>query len=115
MAASLVAPTFTVTGVALARTASFSVAVTVTVFAPPSSATELGSTDSVMPVEAVSSFVIVPVPVSVAVTGAVVPDTDRLTVNVSLLSTTASSVVATLKVCVSPAVPVKVSTAVFAV
>ena len=112
-AASVEAPTATVIGVAAVRLASFSVAVTVTVVAPASSATVVGDTESVMPVEAVSSLVIVPVPVSVAVTGAVVPDTDRPTVKVSSLSTTASSFVATVNVCVSDAAPANVSAAVF--
>ena len=92
-----------------------SVPVTVTVCAPPSSATEVGATESVTAVEAASSSVIVPVPVSVAVTVTVVPDTVKPTVNVSSPSTRASSVVATVKVCVSPAAPAKVSAAVFSV
>ena len=58
---------------------------------------------------------IVPVAVSVAVTSAVVPDTARLTVNVSFGSPSVSSVVATVKLCVSPAVPAKVSADVFSV
>ena len=95
--------------------ASFSMAVTVTVVAPASSSTDSGDTARVIPVEVASSFVIVPVPVSVAVTGSVVPDTARLTVNVSLASITASSVVATLNDCVSLAVPANVSAAVFSV
>ena len=61
----------------------------------------------------VSSSRIVPVAVSVAVTVAVVPETVRLTVNVSLGSSLLSSVVATVKDFVSPAVPAKLSAAVF--
>ena len=61
-----------------------------------------------MPVVPPSS-VIVPVAVSDAVTVAEVPETARLTVKVSSVSTSVSSVVATVKVLVSPAVPVKVS------
>ena len=56
-----------------------------------------------------------PVAVSVAVTVAEVPDTLRPTVKVSFGSTSVSSVVATVKVLVSPAVPVKVSAEVFSV
>ena len=62
-----------------------------------------------------SSFVIVPVALSVADTSACVPERARPTVNTSSSSATASSVVATVKVCVSPAVPAKVSAAVFSV
>ena len=62
-----------------------------------------------------SSLVIVPVAVSVAVTVAVVPDTARPTVNVSWCSLSVSSVVATVKLCVSPAVPANVSAEVFSV
>ena len=62
-----------------------------------------------------SSSVIVPPAVSVAVTVAVVPDTARPTVNVSFGSTSVSSVVATVKLCVSPAVPANVSAEVFSV
>ena len=62
-----------------------------------------------------SSLRIVPVAVSVAVIDCEVSETVRLTVNVSSASTTASSVVATVKVCVSFAVPAKVSGVVFAV
>ena len=85
--------------------------VTVNVSVSPSRADASPTVTAALP----SSSVIVPVPVSVAVTVSVVPDTARLTVNVSSLSTTASSVVATLNVFVSPAVPVKVSAAVFSV
>ena len=62
-----------------------------------------------------SSSVTVPVAVSVAVTVVWVPETVRPTVNVSSFSTSASSVVATVKDCVSPRVPMKVMGAVFAV
>ena len=63
-----------------------------------------------------SSSRIVPVAVSVAVTvAAEVPETVRFTVNVSSGSTAASSVVATVKVCASPARPAKVSAAAFSV
>ena len=57
----------------------------------------------------------VPVPVSVAVTVAEVPETARLTVKVSFGSASLSSVVATVNVCVSPAVPAKLSAAAFSV
>ena len=63
----------------------------------------------------VSSSRIVPVAVSVAVTVAVVPETVRLTVNVSSGSSPVSSLVATVKVFRSPAVPANVRAAVFAV
>ena len=62
-----------------------------------------------------SSLRIVPVAVSVAVTVAEVPETARLTVNVSSGSTAPSSVVATVKVFASPAVPAKLIPAVFSV
>ena len=62
-----------------------------------------------------SSSVIVPVASSVAVTVAVASDTARPTVNVSWCSLSVSSVVETVNVCVSPAVPVNVSAAVFSV
>ena len=62
-----------------------------------------------------SSFVIVPVAVSVAVTGAEFPETARFTVNVSSGSASESSVVATVNVCVSFAVPVKLSPDLFSV
>ena len=63
----------------------------------------------------VSSSVIVPVDLSVAVTVVSVPETSRPTVNVSSSSTSPSSVVATVKVCVSPLLPTKVMAAVFSV
>ena len=56
----------------------------------------------------------VPFAVSVALT-ACVPETARLTVKSSLCSASVSSIVATVNVCVSPAVPAKVSAAVFSV
>ena len=62
---------------------------------------------------AASSLSIVPVPVSVAVTPEGALDTDRPTVKVSSASNTASSVVETVKVFVSPFVPVKLSALVF--
>ena len=62
-----------------------------------------------------SLLVTVPVAVSVAVTGNDVPETFRLTVKVSSASRSASSAVATVKVCVSFFVPAKVSAAVFSV
>ena len=62
-----------------------------------------------------SSSVMVPVAVSVALTVAEVPETARLTVKVSSVSTSESSVVATVKDLVSPAAPVKRSAAVFSV
>ena len=65
--------------------------------------------------DAVSSLVIVPVAVSLAVTGCVVPETVRATVKVSSASTSSSSVVATLNACVSPAVPLKAMAGVLAV
>ena len=73
------------------------------------------STVSVIEVGRSSSSLMVPVPVSVAVTVTVVPDTVRPSVNVSSPSAKASSIVATVKVCVSPAVPAKVRAAVFSV
>ena len=57
----------------------------------------------------------VPVPVSVAVTLNEVSDTPKPTVKVSSCSTAPSAWVATAKVWVSPAVPVKASAAVLAV
>ena len=99
------------------------VAVTWTVRAPPSSATlsciplvrMSVSTDSVIEVGCRSSSSMVPVAVSAAVTATVVPDTVKPTVNVSSSSARTSSVVATVKVCVSPAVPAKARCAVFSV
>ena len=61
-----------------------------------------------------SSLRIVPVAVDVAVTRAEVPDTLSATVNVSSDSSALSSIVATVKLCVSPAVPAKLIPAVFA-
>ena len=84
--------------------------VTVKVMASPSLAEA-----SAMVTAALSSSLIVPVAVSVAVTDAVVPETLRPSVNVSFGSTPVSSVVVTVKLCVSPAVPVNVSAPVFSV
>ena len=84
--------------------------VTVKVITSPSSAEA-----SSIVTAAASSSVIVPRPVSVAVTLACVPDTVRPTVKVSSASESVSSVVATVKVCVSPFVPAKLSAAVFSV
>ena len=86
--------------------------VTVNVIASPSLAEASAMVTSA---SAPSSLVIVPVAVSVAVTGAVVPDTAKLTVNVSWCSLSVSSVVETVKLCVSPAVPANVSADVFSV
>ena len=87
--------------------------VTVNVIASPSEA--LASAIVTAGTGAVSSLVMVPVAVDVAVTLWVVPETANPTVNVSSLSISESSVVETLKVCVSLAVPVKVSAVVFSV
>ena len=84
--------------------------VTVKVIASPSSALA-----SAIVTVALSSLVIVPVAVDVAVTLWVVPDTLRPTVNVSLASTSESSVVGTVKITLSPAVPSKSSAVVGAV
>ena len=62
---------------------------------------------------ALSSLLIVPVPVSVAVTPLGALETVRPTVKVSFASSTASSVVSTVNVSVSPLAPVKVSAVVF--
>ena len=62
-----------------------------------------------------SSLLMVPVAVSLLVTVSVVPVTARLTVKVSSGSTAVSSVVETVNVLVSPAVPVKVRAVVFSV
>ena len=61
-----------------------------------------------------SSLRIVPVAVDVAVTRAEFPDTLSATVNVSSDSSALSSIVATVKLCLSPAVPAKLIPAVFA-
>ena len=87
--------------------------VTVKEIASPSSA--LASAMVTVAGGAVSSLVIVPVAVEVAVTLWVVPETARPTVNVSFSSTSVSSVVDTLNVCVSLAVPAKVRAVVFSV
>ena len=85
--------------------------VTVNVIASPSSA----DASAIVTAGAASSSVIVPVAVSAVVTGNDVPETLRRTVNVSSGSASASSVVTTVNVCVSPAVPAKLIAAVFAV
>ena len=84
--------------------------VTVTVMAPPS----LPFASSIVTAGSLSSSRIVPVAVDVS-TASEVPETARPTVKVSSASTSASSVVATVNFCVSPAVPAKVSAVVFAV
>ena len=93
--------------------------VTVNVIPTPSvaeaSATVSTAASSVVPLALSSSLRIVPAAVSVAVTVAEVPETVRPTVNVSSGSTAPSSVVATVKVFASPAVPAKVSAEVFSV
>ena len=89
-------------------------AVTVTGVDPSPSLTLDGLTDR-FTAGAASLSMMIPVAVSVAVTVAVVPETVRLTVNVSFGSTAASSVVATVKVRVSPAIPAKASPLVFPV
>ena len=86
--------------------------VTVKVSESPSSAETSATVTAAC---APSSFLMVPVAVSVAVTVAEVPDTARPTVKVSWCSCVESSVVDTVKLCVSPAVPAKVRAAVFSV
>ena len=86
--------------------------VTVKVSEPPSPAV---ASETVTAASAPSSFVIVPVAVSVDVTSVEVPDTARPTVNVSWCSLAVSSVVETVKLWVSPAVPTNVSAVVFSV
>ena len=81
------------------------------VIASPSSA----DASAIVSVGSRRSSKIVPVAVSVAVTVTGVPETVRPTVKVSEASATLSPVVATVKVCVSPAAPAKASPAVFAV
>ena len=83
---------------------------TVNVIASPSSALA-----SAIVTVALSSLVIVPVAVEVAVTSWVVPETAKPTVKVSSSSISSSSLVETVNVCVSPAVPLKVSAVVFSV
>ena len=62
---------------------------------------------------ALSSSLMVPVPVSLTVTPVGAPDTLKPTVKVSLASSTASSSVETVNVLVSPLVPLKSRSAVF--
>ena len=89
----------------------------------PSSAPSVWAVYCVPPVTSIfhqhlahsSSLRMVPVAVSVAVTVTEVPETVRLTLNLSFASMSVSSVVATVKVFFSPAVPAKRSGAVFAV
>ena len=82
--------------------------VTVKVISEPSEALASSIVTS-----AASSLLMVPVPVSVDVTPDGASDTLKLTVKVSLASNTTSAVVATLKLFVSPAVPLKLSAEVF--
>ena len=90
--------------------------VTVKVRASPSTALTFAIvTVALPPVRPPSSSVMVPVAGSPAVTPEGAFDTLRLTAKVSSSSTTASSMVATVKVCSSPTVPVKLSAAVLAV
>ena len=85
--------------------------VTVKVIESPS----LADASAIVSVGGRLSSKIVPVAVSVAVTVTDVSETVRPTVKVSAVSATASSVVATVKVCVSPRVPAKASPDVFSV
>ena len=62
---------------------------------------------------AASSSTIVPVALSVAITVSDVPETGKLTVNVSSSSASPSLVVATVNVCVAPVVPLKLNRAPF--
>ena len=84
--------------------------VTVKVMLSPSDALAL-----LIVTAALSSLLMVPVPVSVAVTPEGALETLKPTVKVSLASNTASSVVETVKVLVSLAVPVKLIAVVLAV
>ena len=68
-----------------------------------------------VPVFPPSSSVMAPVAGPPTTTPAEASDTLRLTVNVSSLSTTASSTVSTVRACRSPAVPVKRNGEVFGV
>ena len=85
--------------------------VTANVIGSPSSA---DASDTVTAGEALASM-IVPVAESGAVTRRDVPETESPTVNVSICSSVLSSAVATVKVCVSPALPANVSATVFPV
>ena len=89
--------------------------VTVKVIASPSFALASVMATVSLPVAPPSSSMIVPVAGLPAVTPAGASDRLRLTVKVSSVSPAASSVVSTVKVCVSPAAPVKVSADVFSV
>ena len=84
---------------------------TVKVICSPSKATA----SSIVTSGAAPSSVMVPVAVSVAVTVPAAPETLRPTVNVLFELSFVSSVVATVKVFVSPTVPVKLSAVVFSV
>ena len=84
--------------------------VTVKVIPSPSSADS-----SPIVTAGASSLLMVPVAVSVAATTADVLETLRLTVKVSFGSTSVSSVVETVNVFCSPAVPANVSAEVFSV
>ena len=98
-------------GVTVSPPATALFSVTVKVSESPS----LADASMTVTVAAPSSSMIVPTPVSVAVTGNDVAEACRLTVNVLFVPWLAFPVVATAKVCVSPAAPAKVRAAVFAV
>ena len=87
--------------------------VAVNVIASPSSAAASATVN--MARESRLSSRMVPVAVSVAVTANDVPERLRLTVKVSSDASTVSAMVATAKVCVSPALPAKATAAVFSV
>ena len=87
--------------------------VTVKVMSPPSSALALLMVTVALSVLFEASSLMVPVPVSVDVTPEGASETLRPTVKVSLVSTTASCVVETVKVLVSLAVPSNESADVF--
>ena len=98
-------------GVTVSPPANALFSVTVKVSESPSLA-DASMTVTVVPP---SSSMIVPTPVSAAVTGNDVPERFRLTVNVLFVPSLAFPVVATAKVCISPAAPAKVRGAVFPV
>ena len=102
-------------GVTVSPPATALSSVTVKVIASPSLAEASSIVTAGVLLPCLWALMIVPVAVSVAVTCNDVPETVMLTVKVSSSSSSASSAVATVKVCVSPAVPAKVSPAVFAV
>ena len=100
-------------GVTVKPPANALFSVTVKVISLPSAAI---ASAVVTPVgSSTSSSVIVPVALSIAVTVSSVPETARLTVKVSSGSLAVSSVVATVKVFSSAAVPAKTSLPVFSV